>query len=56
LELSDGVIIGAIIREEEIIFPDFQTILNINDKIILYTLPDSIKEVEKLSEVNIEFF
>ena len=56
LELSDGVIIGAIIREEEIIFPDFQTILHINDKIILYTLPDSIKEVEKLSEVNIEFF
>ena len=56
LELPDAVTIGAIVRKGTIIFPDDNTTILINDKIILYTDPNSIKEVEKLSEVNIEFF
>ncbi len=56
LELPEAVTIGAIVRKKEVIFPDDTMILLINDKIILYTDPNSIKDVEKLSEVNIEFF
>ena len=56
LELPKAVIIGAIVREKKIIFPDDLTTIQINDKIILYTDSNSIKEVEKLSEVKIEFF
>ena len=56
LELPKAVIIGAIVREKKIIFPDDLTTIQINDKIILYTDANSIKEVEKLSEVKIEFF
>ena len=56
LELSKGIIIGAIVRNKEVFFPDDEFILQINDKIILYADSYSIKEVEKFSEVNIEFF
>lgn len=56
LELSRGIIIGAIVRNKEVFFPDDEFILQINDKIILYSDSYSIKEVEKFSEVNIEFF
>ena len=44
------------IVDKKIIFPDDLTTIQINDKIILYTDSNSIKEVEKLSEVKIEFF
>ena len=56
LDLPKAVIIGGIVRKENVIFPDNQTTLQINDKIVLFTDQKSIKEVEKLSEVNIEFF
>ncbi|MBH43564.1 MAG: Trk system potassium transporter TrkA [Rickettsiales bacterium] len=56
LELPKAVVIGAIVRNKKIIFPDDLSTIQINDKIILYTDANSIKEVEKLSEVKIEFF
>lgn len=56
LGLPKAVIIGGIVRNKEVIFPDDETEILINDKIILYTDPKSIKDIEKLSEVNIEFF
>ncbi len=56
LELPRAVVIGGIIRNKTVIFPQDNTEIFINDKIILYTDPKSIKEVEKFSEVNIEFF
>ena len=56
LDLSKGIMLGAIIRGERVIFPDDELTLLINDKIILYSDSNSIKEVEKFSEVNIEFF
>ncbi len=56
LELSKGIILGAVVRNKDIFFPDEEFTLQINDKVILYSDSYSIKEVEKFSEVNIEFF
>ena len=56
LNLPRAVIIGGIIRKKDVIFPDENTTIQINDNIILYTDPNSIKEIEKFSEVDIEFF
>ena len=56
LNLPKAVIIGGIIRKKDVIFPDENTTIQINDNIILYTDPNSIKEIEKFSEVDIEFF
>ena len=56
LNLSEGIIIGAILREKDVYFADDEFTLQINDKLILFSDSQSIKEVEKFSEVNIEFF
>ena len=47
--------IGGIVRNQELIFPDENTILLVKDKLIIFSEPSSIKDIEKYSEVNIEF-
>ena len=56
LDMPDGVVIGGIVRNNKLIFPDENTTLYVNDKLIIFSKPSSIKEIEKYSEVNIEFF
>ena len=56
LNTSDGIIIGSVLRGKDVFFPDNDFILQIKDKVILFSNSQSIKEVEKFSEVNIEFF
>jgi trk system potassium uptake protein TrkA len=41
-------IIGAVIRGEEVIIPSGSDKMIENDKLIIFTLRESIKEVEKL--------
>ena len=56
LTIPKGVVIGGIVRNNELIFPDENTILLVKDKVIIFSEPSSIKDIEKYSEVNIEFF
>ena len=56
LDMPEGVIIGGIVRNEKLIFPDESTTIFVKDKLIIFSDPSSIKEIEKYSEVNIEFF
>jgi len=56
LTIPKGVVIGGIVRNKELIIPDENTILLVNDKLIIFSEPSSIKDIEKYSEVNIEFF
>lgn len=56
LTIPEGVVIGGIVRNKELIIPDNNTILLVNDKLIIFSDPSSIKDIEKYSEVNIEFF
>ena len=56
LDMPDGVVIGGIVRNKKLIFPDENTTIYVNDKLIIFSKPSSIKEIEKYSEVNIEFF
>ncbi len=56
LTIPEGVVIGGIVRNKELIIPDENTILLVNDKLIIFSEPSSIKDIEKYSEVNIEFF
>ena len=44
------------LRNKKLIFPDENTTIYVNDKLIIFSKPSSIKEIEKYSEVNIEFF
>ena len=55
LTIPKGVVIGGIVRNNELIFPDENTTLLVKDKLIIFSEPSSIKDIEKYSEVNIEF-
>ena len=56
LPIPEGVVLGGIVRDNKLIFPDENTTIFVKDKLILFSDPKSIKEIEKFSEVNIEFF
>ena len=56
LDMPAGVIIGGIVRNKKLIFPEESTTIFVKDKLIIFSDPSSIKEIEKYSEVNIEFF
>lgn len=46
LGLPRGSMIGAIVRGEEVIIPSGETVVEENDHVILFTLPDNLEEVE----------
>ena len=56
LTMPKGVVIGGVVRNKELILIDENTILQVKDKLIIFSIPSSIKDIEKYSEVNIEFF
>ena len=56
LPIPEGVVLGGIVRDNKLIFSDENTTIFVKDKLILFSDPTSIKEIEKFSEVNIEFF
>jgi trk system potassium uptake protein TrkA len=54
--LPEGVIFGAIVRGEEIIIPDGDTVMRAKDRVVLFATPEAVREVEKLFAVRLEFF
>ncbi len=56
LELPPNTVIGSIVREGEVIIPDGATIIKANDHVLLVTQGTSLRAVEKLFEVHLEFF
>ncbi len=56
LTMPKGVVIGGVVRNNELILTNENTILQVKDKLIIFSIPSSIKDIEKYSEVNIEFF
>ena len=48
--------VGAIVRNNEVIAPRGETIIEPNDKVILFAARDSIAEVEKMLSVRPDFF
>lgn len=55
-KLPSGVIIGLIIRGEEMIKPKAETVIEADDRIILFSTYASVKKVEKLFSVRLDFF
>ncbi len=48
LGLPKGVVIGALVRGEEVIVPTGETAVESGDHVILFTLPDKLEKVEHL--------
>ena len=50
------MLFGAVVREGQVIIPRAETVLRVNDRVILFAATQSVKEVEKLFAVRLEFF
>jgi len=56
IDLPHGVLIGAIVRGQEVILPRGATVLKTKDRLILMVASEAIKQVEKLFAVRLEYF
>ena len=54
--LPDGVLIGAIVRDGQVINPRGATVIQSKDRIVLFASADAIRDVERLFSVRLEFF
>lgn len=47
-KIPDSILIGALLRENELIIPDGNTTLQIGDRVVIFTLPNLIKKISKI--------
>ena len=55
-ELPDGIRIGAILHEGEVIRPSGDSIIRSGDKVVILALNDHVHEVEQMFRASLEFF
>ncbi len=55
-ELPHDVILGSVVREDEVILPRGSTVVEVGDRIVLFARSEAVKEVEKMFSVRLEFF
>ncbi|MDF3074239.1 MAG: trkA [Alphaproteobacteria bacterium] len=56
IDLPDGSIIGAVVRDSDIVMPRGDTVIKLGDRVIIFALPSAIKKVERLFAVRLEYF
>ncbi len=56
INFPEGAIIGAVVRGDEVIIPDGETVIKPDDKVIIFALQKSVAEVEKSLMVKLEYF
>jgi trk system potassium uptake protein TrkA len=55
-DLPDNVLVGAIVRAGDVLVPRGDTIIQANDRVILFAAADAVREVEKIFSVSLEYF
>jgi len=56
VNLPSGVLLGAIVRDGVMICPGGSTIVQANDRVVMFAAADVIRKVEKLFSVQLEYF
>jgi len=54
--LPEGVLVGAIVRDDKVTMPRGSTVVSANDRVVLFAANESVKQVEQLFSVGLEFF
>jgi trk system potassium uptake protein TrkA len=54
--LPRGIIVGAVLRKDEVIIPKPDTIVRAKDRVVIFSTPEAIRDVEKIFAVSLEFF
>jgi trk system potassium uptake protein TrkA len=55
-DLPDGVLFGAIMRDDKVIIPRGNTVMQVNDRVVLFAATSVVRTVENLFAVRLEFF
>ena len=55
-KLPEGVIVGAIVRDNEVVIPRGDTVVRIGDRVVLFAAAGAVKKVEKMFAARLEFF
>ena len=55
-ELPDNVLVGAVVRDGEVIVPRSDTIVQVHDRVVLFAAAEAVREVEKMFSVRLEYF
>ncbi len=56
VKLPSGVLLGAIVRDGEMICPGGSTVVQASDRIVLFAAAEVIRKVEKMFSVQLEYF
>ncbi|MGE4562222.1 MAG: TrkA C-terminal domain-containing protein, partial [Rhodospirillales bacterium] len=56
VKLPAGVLLGAIVRDGEMICPKGSTIVQAKDRVVLFATSEVIRKVEKMFAVQLEYF
>jgi len=55
-DIPEGVIVGAVVRDGKVIVPRGNTVIVTGDRVVLFALPDAVRQVEKMFSVRLEYF
>jgi trk system potassium uptake protein TrkA len=56
VNLPAGVMLGAIVRDGEMICPRGSTVVQAKDRVVMFASEDVIRKVEKIFSVQLEYF
>jgi trk system potassium uptake protein TrkA len=56
IHLPPGVLLGAVVRDDKVISPRGNTVVQVGDRVILFAPSSAVKKVEKMFAVKLEYF
>lgn len=56
IKLPSGVLIGAVVRDDKVIVPRGNTIIRTKDRVVMFAAAESVRKVEKMFSVRLEYF
>jgi trk system potassium uptake protein TrkA len=56
VKLPNGVLLGAVVHDGQVISPRGNTVIQAGDRVILFATADAVKKVEKMFSVRLEYF
>jgi trk system potassium uptake protein len=55
-KLPAGVIVASIVRDDQVLMVDKDTVINVGDSVILFATKEAVRKVERMFAVKLEFF
>jgi trk system potassium uptake protein TrkA len=56
IKLPSGILIGAILRDGEVIIPRGDSVIAAHDRVVVFAAASAVRKFEKMFAVSLEFF